>query len=802
MKKKASLIVAVLALSIVCGCGKEKEAGSAAAQSKDYVYSFENYKEKLADRELSQSIVTDNGIVFINYRYEEADVPMPEARTYEEAVAEVTVAEVAVEEAAVEDVLEVDGMAADMPVDEFYDEYEYVEPTTYLQVLHCDFEGNLLTEFEKELPQGSSVYCMNAGRDGKIYFVLCEYGKDTTNPDYYKDIYSLVGYSQSGEELFSVVLNEDIPAEEYYYANEVVCDNDGNLILWSSKGVQIYDANGTFLRNVDVSVEEASSLYVMRDNRVLLQYYGDSNMFFKELNVETGELSERIDVPYNAYNYSHYVGKTVDFLLVDAMGVHTFNLGDAEVKKIMDFVDSDLTTNSCYSIGQISDESFFAWSYDEIEGMDQCGIYTKVDPASIPDKKILTLGAIWLDTDVRTRVVEFNKESTEYRICVEDYNKYNTIDDYSLATTKLNTDIATGNAPDILCLTGEMPVDSYMSKGLFADINEFLEKDPELNKEDYMQEVIDAYSWDGKWYQLVPSYYLFTVFGKAADVGTQPGWTVEDLQALHSKKGEDVQIFSEFTKSSVMSYSMMLGSKEYINWETGECYFNTPEFISLLEFVNEFPDEIDYQEIYNDPNYWESQETAFRDGRVLLQPYTLANFQDFVYCEQGVFGEPITAIGFPVREGVGSAFSGNQNFAINAKSEYPEVAWEFLRYYLTDEYQDNISYGWPIKTSSMDKLVEAAQKRPSYEDENGNVIEYDDTYYINGIEVVLEPLTQEDCDRVLQFIKSAEHEYSYDSNIMTILEEECAAFYAGQKTAKEVADIIQSRVHIYVNENL
>lgn len=805
MKKKGIMIVAVLVLAMLCGCGKGKEAGSIAVQSKDYVYSFENFNEKLADRELSQSMVTDNGIVFINYRYEEAEVSMPEARTYEEAVEEfaveetVTITEEAVAEVAVEDVLAVDDMAVDMPVEDFY---EYAAPTTFLQVMYCDFEGNILAEYEKELPADGGVYCMSADNKGNTYFVLCEYGKDTSNPDYYKDIYTLLGYSQNGEELFTAVLNEDTPAEEYYYVNEIVCDNNSNLILWTSMGIQIYDATGAFVRTVDVNVEEAGSMYMMRDNSLLLQYYGDDNMYFKKLDTEKGELSERIDVPYNAYNYSHYAGKTADFLLVDAMGVYTFSFGDQETKKIMDFVDSDLTTNTCYSVYQLSDESFFAWAYDEMAGSDQCGIYTKVDPASIPDKKILTLGTIWLDTDVRTRVVEFNKESTEYRIRVEDYNKYNTTEDYSLATTKLNTDIATGNAPDILCLTMDMPVESYMSKGLFADINEFVEKDPELNKEDYMQEVIDVYSRDGKWYQLVPSYYLFTIFGKTADVGTEPGWTVEELQALRSKKGEDVQIFSEFTKSAVMNYSMMLSGEEYINWETGECYFNTPEFIKLLEFANEFPAEIDYQELYNDPDYWESQETVFRDGRALLQPYTLANFQDFVYCEQGTFGEQITAIGFPVKEGVGSALSGNQIFAISAKSDHQDVAWEFLRYYLTDEYQDNLRYGWPLKLSSMDKLIEAAQKRPSYEDENGNIIEYDDTYYINGVDIVLKPLTKADCDRVLSYIKSAGHVYSYDTNIMTIMEEECAAYFAGQKSAKEVADIIQSRIHIYVNENL
>lgn len=813
MKKKGILIVAVLVLSMLCGCGKGKKADNIAVQNKDYVYSFESLSEKLSDRDLSQSMITDNGFIFINYRYEDSEIPMPEAKVYEEtavteevvaenaAMEEVAIEEVAVEAKAVDTAIAVDDMAVDMPVEDFYQE-EYVEPDTFLQVLYCDFEGNILTEYEKQLPSNSGVYSMDADSNENIYFVLCEYGKDTSNPDYIKDVFTLFGYSKGGEELFATVLNENTSPEEYYYVNELVCDTNGNVLLWTDAGIEIYDTKGALVRTVEVSSEEAASLYVLKDGSPVLQYYGDNNMYFKKLDMETGALSERIDVPYNAYYYSHYSGKVTDFVLVDSMGVHTYNLGDEEVKKIMDFVDSDLNTNTCYSVEQIDGESFFAWVYDEVEGMDQCGIFTKVDPSTIPDKKIITIGTIWLDTDVRKRVVEFNKESSEYRIRVEDYNKYNTTEDYTLATTKLNTDIASGNAPDILCLTGDMPVESYMSKGLFADINEFIEKDPELNKEDYMQEVIDAYSRDGKWYQLVPSYYLFTIFGKASEVGNEPGWTVEELQALSKQKGEDVQVFSEFTKGAVMNYSMMLSGDDYINWETGECHFNTPEFVSLLEFANGFPAEINYEEIYNDPDYWETQETAFRDGRILLQPYTLANFQDFVYCEQGTFGEKVTAIGFPVKEGVGSAFSGNQMFAISAKSAHQDVAWEFLRYYLTDEYQDELRYGWPLKLSSLDKMVEAAQKRPSYEDENGNIIEYDDTYYLNGVEIVLKPLTKADCDRVLSYIKGTKHVYTYDTNIMTIIEEECAAYFAGQKTAKEVADIIQSRIHIYVNENL
>lgn len=39
-----------------------------------------------------------------------------------------------------------------------------------------------------------------------------------------------------------------------------------------------------------------------------------------------------------------------------------------------------------------------------------------------------------------------------------------------------------------------------------------------------------------------------------------------------------------------------------------------------------------------------------------------------------------------------------------------------------------------------------------------------------------------------------------DQNIATIINEETAAFFAGQKSAEETAGIIQNRVSVYIGE--
>ena len=81
-------------------------------------------------------------------------------------------------------------------------------------------------------------------------------------------------------------------------------------------------------------------------------------------------------------------------------------------------------------------------------------------------------------------IIDFNKTNDKYRFTIKDYSVYNTMEDYTQGLTRLNTDIISGDVPDIMILNNQMPFNSYVAKGVFADLNEFLEKDTELKKED------------------------------------------------------------------------------------------------------------------------------------------------------------------------------------------------------------------------------------------------------------------------------------------------------------------------------
>ena len=64
--------------------------------------------------------------------------------------------------------------------------------------------------------------------------------------------------------------------------------------------------------------------------------------------------------------------------------------------------------------------------------------------------------------------------------------------------------------PDILVVDSNMSMDSYIAKGLVANVDDLIAGDEELSKNDYLQNVWDAYRVDGKLYYVIPSFYIST----------------------------------------------------------------------------------------------------------------------------------------------------------------------------------------------------------------------------------------------------------------------------------------------------
>ena len=73
---------------------------------------------------------------------------------------------------------------------------------------------------------------------------------------------------------------------------------------------------------------------------------------------------------------------------------------------------------------------------------------------------------------------------------------------------------------------------------------------------------------------------------------------------------------------------------------------------------------------------------------------------------------------------------------------------------------------------------------------------------VAGHQLDVEILTQEDIDQILSVINSATDIVDYDDEILSIVSDEVSAYFAGDKDVQTTANMIQSRVNLYVQEGL
>ena len=77
----------------------------------------------------------------------------------------------------------------------------------------------------------------------------------------------------------------------------------------------------------------------------------------------------------------------------------------------------------------------------------------------------------------------------------------------------------------------------------------------------------------------------------------------------------------------------------------------------------------------------------------------------------GYFGEEISYIGFPSDTETGAVVEADEQYLLSAKSEHLEGAWEFVRYYLTEEYQRKV-IGFPVNKMIFEERAMEATKSP------------------------------------------------------------------------------------------
>ena len=417
-----------------------------------------------------------------------------------------------------------------------------------------------------DAPAGNSSYTYTSlnnctvGSDGNVYGIRNYYSETYSEDDYSStNDYALICWSADGTIKWEADLNDMNTEESYSWVHSIIPNEDGSLTLLLS-GDKIEKCTVTeegitdrkeLPETVATLFNNASSNIITPDGKLQIIYYDESNytdMYIAAYDPATDAVSEGIKLSSTLTNGGYYnmVPGDGDILYyADSNGLFSYNVQTQESKQIMSYINSDLAAGSLNNFLVLDEEQFLGFYYDNNEGKMCGGLFTHVKPEDIKDRIVLTLAGNYIDYDLKRKVVEYNKSGDTYRIVVKEYSTYNTAEDYTLGVKQLNNDIISGGMPDILVVDSNMSMDSYIAKGLVANVDDLIAGDEELSKNDYLQNVWDAYRVDGKLYYVIPSFYISTMVGKESIFGDRTSITMEELQTIRDSMPEGTALFSD-----------------------------------------------------------------------------------------------------------------------------------------------------------------------------------------------------------------------------------------------------------------
>lgn len=511
--------------------------------------------------------------------------------------------------------------------------------TSVPAIFSMSTDGSQVTELANyvalQVPEGSmgsSINALSLDAEGNIWVFENVYAYHYEPPEgitqeddeywnYYVDdgsIYALRKLDTTGAEISSLDLSQVFGSSDDFYINGVTTDNDGNIYISDGNtSVYVLDSEGNKLFTVEMS-NWVDRVIRLADGRVAALGYEENGQTVKAIDVAAKTWGDSYEMPTNVYNlypgggdYLFYSGNETAF--------YGYNTATGENEKILNWLDSDIDGSNLNFIMPLEDGRILSmsseWDSNYSEQTYNLITLVKTPSSELPQKTILTYACTYLDWNMRSLILEFNKTNDKYRIEVRDYSEYNTDEDYSAGLTKLTTEIVSGNVPDLL-QTSELPIDRYAAKGLLEDLYIYMDADAEMSRDKFVPAVLTSLQTeDGKLYQMVSNFSVYSVMGDGEKVGYEPGWTLDELQAVMAQLPEDTDVFSiGTTQDSVLNFAISFGMDDYVNWETGECNFDSEDFISLLEFCNSFPAEFDWE------NYeWTEECAAFFNGEKSAQ---------------------------------------------------------------------------------------------------------------------------------------------------------------------------------------
>lgn len=347
-------------------------------------------------------------------------------------------------------------------------------------------------------------------------------------------------------------------------------------------------------------------------------------------------------------------------------------------------------------------------------------------------------------------------------------------------------EIMAGNAADLYFITRE-DMEILYNNGVLADLTDVLTTEM---KECIFPGVLDGGMIDGRLIGLAPEGYV-TIAMVSDELWPEDSWTLEEaLDLLESSPQLEYLLINPVSKSSAPQmlldvFLQDMNNSPFLDMEKGICDFNNPLFIRLLEYTGN----------YGPSGIWESD--PLEDGIAagfyqIIQGYTgFTSFMD-------EYGDQYHPVGFPTNGGSGNYWTCDYYLVMSKDTQHREVLEKYLVELFDAENQRDIYNS--VRNDLLSQYVVYNDFDPGLW---GGFIDNEWLYDRGNGEyypVKVKPDGSFWDGEYLQLMNSCVQRSGNTEPIINILKEELDSYYFGNKDAATVAEIIQNKVQLYLDE--
>lgn len=474
-------------------------------------------------------------------------------------------------------------------------------------------------------------------------------------------------------------------------------------------------------------------------------------------------------------------------------------------EKLLRWQDSDIYRNDVRAVVQVTEDCLLLVVNESKVSLSADTQYlvrlVRTPIEEVPQKERITIATLGIPrNDLEIAAVRFNRISEQYHVSTEGYGGGDE------GEARLDISLASKDAaPDLVDLWMR-DVWKYAETGALEDLRVFMGQEGGIREEDYLTNLLEGYTIDGRLVCIPKSFRLESVYVTDQRAYEAGDWSMDSLLEVVRKYPEVRLIPNEEDSSWLMgTFCAPYYLKRFIDWESGACHFDSEEFRELLEWGK--------SQIGPDSD----------SGTSLLKPEMVMGFDDYQeslarWREKASpeNQQQVALRGLPSADGKDAyEVIAESVLGIAANSAHKEGAWEFLRYYLLNDVDIYTSYGssFPTRVELLDQMAEA-MVTPEYEtDQNGKILTDGNgdpiekplrhIIYSDGEEREYFAMERWEIDALLDLLGAVDFtpRSMLEEKVISIVTEEAEAFFGGNRTMEEVTKIIQNRVQVLVQEN-